>query len=110
MNSVFRKPDQIIHPYFFGERQMKKTCLWLRGLSKLWYWPEDDLFGCRTMTEYPEPMYVHERRPSKNYQGGEIKKRYFVDHYGSKSGHERARTFNSIAQAMADQWTDYLEF
>lgn len=26
-NTVYRKPDQIIHPYFFGERELKKTCL-----------------------------------------------------------------------------------
>jgi len=104
MNTVFRKPDQIIHPYFFGDRHMKKTCLWLRGLPKLWFWEHDDLFGKRTMTEIPEPFLVHERRPSKNYRGGEIKKRYFVDHKGSLDSQERARTFPSVAAAMASQW------
>lgn len=104
MNSHFRKPDQIIHPYYFGDRDMKKTCFWLKGLQPLWFWEEDDLFGKRTMTEIPEPLYVHERKPSKHYKGGEIKKRYFVDHKGSKSSHERSRTFPSIAAAMAAQW------
>lgn len=32
---AFRQPDQEIHPYYFGEPQLKRTCLWLRGLSKL---------------------------------------------------------------------------
>lgn len=105
MNTVFRKPDQIIHPYFFGDRQLKKTCLWLKGLQPLWFWKEDDLFGRQTITEYPEPLYVHERKPSKNYKGGEIKKRYFVDHKGSLDNLERSRTFPAIARAMAEQWS-----
>ena len=104
MNSHFRKPDQIVHPYYFGDRDMKKTCLWLKGLQPLWFWEADDLFGKRTMTDHPEPLYVHERKPSQYYKGGEIKKRYFVDHKGSKSGHERSRTFPSVAAAMAAQW------
>jgi len=109
-NTAYRKPDQIIHPYYFGERQLKRTCLWLIGLPKLWYWPVDDLFGTRTMTDYPEPLDVHERKPSKNYKGGEIKKRYFTDAKtfvnGSKisASYERSRTFHGIAQAMAEQW------
>jgi hypothetical protein len=113
-NSAYRKPDQIIHPYYFGERQLKRTCLWLKGLPKLWYWPVDDLFGKRTMTEYPEPLYVHERAPSKNYKGGEVKKRYFTDAKAIVNGnkvteaHERSRTFDGIAQAMARQWSTSL--
>ena len=109
-NSAFRKPNQIIHPWYFGDRQMKRTCLWLRGLQPLWFWPQDDLFGRRTTTEPPEPLYVHERKPGRNYKGGEIKKRYFTDAKqfinGNKvdSAHERARTFPGIAAAMADQW------
>lgn len=42
MNSVYRKPDQIIHPYYFAESvedkdnyHMKATCLWLKGLNHL---------------------------------------------------------------------------
>jgi hypothetical protein len=107
---VYRKPDQIIHPYYFGERQLKRTCLWLKGLPKLWYWREDDLFGKRTMTDYPEPLYVHERKAGKHYKGGEVKKRYFTDARkfvnGNKvnSAHERSKTFSSIAAAMAQQW------
>lgn len=27
MNSYYRKPDQIIHPYFFGDNALKRTCL-----------------------------------------------------------------------------------
>lgn len=108
---AFRKYDQIIHPYYFGDRHLKRTCLWLKGLPKLWYWKHDDLFGSRTMTDYPEPLYVHERKPGRNYKGGEIKKRYFTDAKAIVNGdkvagaHERSRTFSGIAEAMAEQWS-----
>lgn len=35
MSSIYRKPDQIIQPWMFGEDASKKTCLWLFGLPKL---------------------------------------------------------------------------
>lgn len=35
VNSHYRKPDQIIQPYYFGDPYEKKTCLWLKGLPKL---------------------------------------------------------------------------
>lgn len=95
MNTAYRHPDQIIHPYFFGERHLKKTCLWLKNLPKLWFWKSDDLFGQRTMTDYPEPIYTDKR-------GGRSKKRYFTD--ANHGGHARSRSFISIAREMADQW------
>lgn len=95
MNTIFRKPDMIIHPYYFGDRQLKRTCLWLKGLPKLWYWNEDDLFGRKTVTAYPEPMYATQREDG-------LKLRYFSE--GKHGGHERSRTFPGIAAAMAAQW------
>ena len=35
MSSYFRKPNQIINPYEFGETECKNTCLWLKGLPNL---------------------------------------------------------------------------
>lgn len=35
MNSCYRKPDQIIHPYMFGDPYIKRTCLWIKGLPLL---------------------------------------------------------------------------
>lgn len=35
MSSHYRKPDQIIQPYQFGDHARKSTCLWLKGLPKL---------------------------------------------------------------------------
>ena len=43
MSSFWRKPDQIIHPYYFAESEddenceRKATCLWLKGLNPLKY-------------------------------------------------------------------------
>lgn len=35
ISSRIRKPDQIIHPWMFGNDASKKTCLWLKNLPKL---------------------------------------------------------------------------
>ncbi|MDE7090070.1 MAG: hypothetical protein K2O54_08120, partial [Prevotella sp.] len=35
MNTYYRKPDQIVQPYFFGDSASKTTCLWLKNLPKL---------------------------------------------------------------------------
>ena len=93
-NTVYRRPDQIIHPYYFGEPQLKRTCLWLKNLPKLWYWREDDLFGQRTMTDHPEPTYI-----DKTARG---RKRYFTDALHDKQA--RSKSFSSIARTMAEQW------
>lgn len=99
VNTAYQKPNQIIHPYYFGEQQMKRTCLWLKGLPNLWYWMQDDLFGNKTASEKPEPVFVDSTNRKK--------KRYFTDAvmgYGNNHGHQRSKTFQSIAETMADQW------
>jgi site-specific DNA-cytosine methylase len=35
MSSYYRKPDQIIQPWMFGDEAQKSTCLWLKGLPRL---------------------------------------------------------------------------
>lgn len=35
MSTAWRKPEQVIHPYMFGDRARKATCLWLKGLKPL---------------------------------------------------------------------------
>lgn len=94
-NTEFRKPNQTIHPWFFGDPHMKRTCLWLRGLPRL---------NGRIDAHQPEPLSVQYRRPGKHYEGGEVKFRYFVDVKSSQSAKERSVTFPGIARAMAEQW------
>ena len=35
MSTLFRKPDQIVQPWMFGDYETKKTCLWTRGVPPL---------------------------------------------------------------------------
>lgn len=98
-NTVWRKPDQIIHPYYFGDPHMKRTCLWLKNLPLLEYQLQDDLFGMATATSKPEPVFIDNTPRAK--------KRYFSDAiigYSNNHGYLRSKTFPGIAQAMAAQW------
>lgn len=95
----YRQPDQTVHPYYFGDPFMKRTCLWLKGLPGLMYWQAGTLFE-QTMTDLPEPIYSTQRADG-------IKKRHFSEaRHGSK---ERSRTFPGIATAFAQQWGDYVK-
>ena len=88
MNSVYRKPDQIIHPYMFGDDCMKRTCLWLFNLPLL-------------MPDYqlpkPEPIYIQSNGKRRNW----------VDTVSSSDRQKlRSKTFPGIARAMAYQFTN----
>ena len=61
MNSQYRKPNQIIHPYYFGDNAKKRTCLWLKGLPLLE--PTD-------MLPEPEPEYICQGKLSKGKKIG----------------------------------------
>lgn len=95
MARFFRKADQEIHPWMFGDSEMKRTGLWLRNLPKL-FWLEGGLFN--TAASRPAPLAFYSETSK---QPG--KARYFVDS-GTKDPLIRSRTFPAIARAMADQW------
>ena len=76
ISSKIRKPDQIIQPWQFGHGETKATCLWLKNLPKLI--PTNIVEG--------REARVHRMPPGPN------------------RWKERSRTFDGIAQAMADQW------
>lgn len=91
MSTFYRPADQIIHPYYFGDNEMKRTCLWLKGLP------------CLTPIKFyskPEPLY--KRKNGKNV--------YFVEGCSARNNSERqllrSKTFPGIAAAMASQWGD----
>lgn len=93
MNTRFRKPDQIIHPYYFGEDVQKRTCLWLRGLPKLIH-PDP-----KTLQK-PPPLYICKGPKSKGKAIG-----WCEGMSGVKDrAKARSKTFQSIADAMAQQW------
>ena len=73
---LIRKPDQIIQPWWFGEGETKATCLWLKGLPPLMATVvHPDRIG-RIWREPPSPL----RQAN------------------------RSRTYQGIAEAMAQQW------
>ena len=93
-NTVFRSADQTVHPYYFGEPHLKRTCLWLKNLPVLEY--------KNIIIEKPKPLSTHLRSKSKLFKGGEVKKNYFAHKiHGWKN---RSRFWPSIAKAMAEQW------
>jgi len=98
MSRIYRKPNQIINPFYFGDPTPKATSLWLKNLPKLQHFPQDDLFNKKT---WVEPEYIIGKKDGKKYS---------VIHYQSvgKDPEERSRlrskTFPGIAKAMADQW------
>jgi len=92
ISSTILKPTQIIHPYFFGDQDLKRTCLWLKNLPALEYRMTNDLFGEKTASDYPPPIYT-------DHNG---KKRYYTD--ANHGSFQRSKTFPAIAKAMAEQW------
>lgn len=90
MSSRFRKPDQVIQPWMFGDPTPKSTCLWLRGVPKL------------KPTDVVEPEFIIGKKDGKKYS--------YIHHTSvSMAKNERSKlrskTFPGIAKAMAEQWT-----
>ena len=75
---IDREPDQIIQPWQFGHPETKATCLWLRGLRPL------------RPTKIVEGRIarIHKMPPSKD------------------RGKLRSITYQGIADAMAEQYSD----
>ena len=94
MSSAWRKPDQIVQPFWFGHPYRKSTCLWLKGLPKL---EPTDMVGPGEFDEYGFP---------KNFAT-----RYAVDEDGKiiswndpRTAKARSKTPSGLAKAMAEQW------
>lgn len=95
ISTRIRKPDQVIQPYYFGEPFQKSTCLWLKNLPKLVATHCDaPLFG---MTVDKGEMYVS---PS----GKRMAKWYAMLRADGNRAKIRSKTFQGIADAMANQW------
>ena len=77
MSSLYRKPDQILQPWQHGHGETKATCLWLKNLPVI------------TPTNIVEgrEARIHRMPPS-------------ADRW-----RERSRTYQGIANAMANQWS-----
>lgn len=92
MSSRYRKPDQIVHPYYFGDPERKSTCLWLKGLPPLIHQKEN----------YVEPNIIK----YKNGKGTDSKWHMDTMKLPPKERSiARSKTFLGIAKAMASQWS-----
>lgn len=99
INKHILKYSQIVNPYYFGEAEIKTTALWLFNLPLLKYSFENNLFETKTSCAKPKPSFTWINKH------GKTKNEYFTY---SKNAHNRAKTFISIAQQMAIQFTSYI--
>jgi hypothetical protein len=98
MSTRWRRPDQIIDPTSFGHPANKKTCLWLKGLPQLIPTSADaPLFG--------ETKPIGER---VYFKSGKSMPKWYVDAPASDRANVRSKTFQGIADAMAEQWSAYI--
>ena len=103
MSNIYRKPDQLIQPYYFGDAVKKTTCLWFKNLPHLYHNAEPNLFDIQTTHTQPEIIkYAIKKSKSgtRNYSGAAAK--WFKTKEERSS--ERSKTFPGIARAMANQW------
>jgi hypothetical protein len=98
MSSIYRQPDQIIQPYYFGDAERKATCLWLYGLPKLTYSLENTLFDKKTSVNPEIVVFISGKTMSKyHYDSTKLTK--------EERRKLRSKTFQGIANAMAEQWS-----
>ena len=98
MSTHYRKPDQIIQPYMFGDPVRKTTCLWLKNLPKL------------LPTDIVDPKIINDGKTT--YSGPA----YYATNENGKilawnnpeTAKIRSKTYPGIAKAIADQWGRYL--
>lgn len=89
ISTRWRKPDQIIQPYMFGDPYEKKTCLWLKGLEPL------------------KPTNEVEPEPRKTFASGNTMPPWYADAWKlpkEERAKLRSKTFPGIARAIAEQW------
>ena len=90
MSTEWRKPNQIINPWLFGDAFEKKTCLWLKGLPEL------------------TPTNIVDIPPRKKFDSGKTMPSWYAEAWHlpkEERAKLRSKTFPGIAKAMAEQWT-----
>lgn len=100
MSTIYRKPNQTIQPYYFGDSFQKSTCLWLKRLPRLNATnvvDKGEFYISPTGIKMPKWFGIPVGAGGKKlaYNSPEIKTM-------------RSKTFPGIANAMATQWGRYL--
>uniref|UniRef100_A0A6M3J380 Methyltransferase n=1 Tax=viral metagenome TaxID=1070528 RepID=A0A6M3J380_9ZZZZ len=98
LNTNWRKPNQIINPFQFGDPFKKRTCLWLKNLPDL------------LPTKIVEPKWHY---TSNSTRGGLLKdgtrrKSKLPIRKAWDNSNERSKFFTGISQAMVNQWGNFL--
>ena len=94
MSSAWRKPNQIINPFEFGDPFEKKTCLWLKGLPEL---------KATNIVDVP---------PRTKFGSGKSMPAWYAEAWKlpkEERAKLRSKTFPGIAKAMAEQWAGECE-
>ncbi len=99
MSSMWRKPNQIIQPWHFGDHALKSTCLWLQGIPSL----------VHEVSEKPQFEYWEK----KDEKTGKVRRQemwYYKTRClsGDAKAKAASKTFPGIARAMAEQWSAFL--
>jgi hypothetical protein len=92
VSTRYKKPNQTVHPWMFGDEASKATCLWLKNLPLL------------------EPTNIVGKGERVVLSSGKSLPKWYSDALTqSKSSAERrtmrSKTFEGLARAMAEQWT-----
>lgn len=100
MSNEWRKPNQIVQPWQFGDKAQKSTCLWLKGLPNL---------EATDIVDKGE-FWEHTRANGKKIK---MPLWYYNALRDAKTPEQRrtlrSKTFPGIAKAMADQWSNPVE-
>jgi len=88
ISTAYRKPDQIIQPYQFGHPDRKKTCFWLKGLPPL------------KSTKIVAPNI----KKNRNGKTASVHHDAALRLPANQRWKARSRTYQGIANAMAEQW------
>ena len=89
ISTVWRKPDQIIQPYMFGDSAEKKTCFWLKGVEPL-----------KATNVFNPPEWL-------KFDSGKTMPKWYADLWHlprEERSRLRSQTFPGFAKAMAEQW------
>ena len=93
MSTRWRKADQIIQPWMFGDPYEKKTCLWLIGLEPL------------------VPTNIVEAAPRVKFASGKTMPAWYAEAWhlsAEERSRLRSKTFPGIAEAIAKQFTEQI--
>lgn len=94
MSTIWRKPDQIIQPYMFGDPARKATCLWLKGLNHI------------EPTNIVEPEIIRYKNGKGTDSPWHMNTMSLPKEERAK---QRSKTFHGVAKAMAEQWAGRAE-